>query len=345
MENLVNIEDEFILEPERKAPVQNKVTVFDAKNYLNVKLAANEDKKVLKIRILPIDKDTPKPFKTIFMHTVKLTPEQQGKNPSEWKSFVCLKRTDDVDHEKLGDKCPFCEMNEKAYKAYTTASEAEKPYYKEIFKSYFPSEFGIIRCIERGHEEDGPKFWKFAVRQDGKDPMNTIRRLYTSAREESIEEGETPLNILDINDGKDLKITIEAVYDKAGQRTKKTSISIEVYGKRKPLSEDTAEMVKWVTDSKKWSDVFVAKPYDYLSLIADKKVPFYDKANNMWCAMTGGTQTVKVDQQKLSESNNKIENAEREAINMSFGRDNNSIVANGSQPVSHPIVLDEDIPF
>ena len=123
--------------------------------------------------------------------------------------------------------------------------------------------------------------------------------------------GESPLNILDINDGKDFKITIEAVYDKQNNRTDKTSISIEPYGKRKPLSEDVNEMIKWVNDEKKWSDVFVAKPYDYLSLIIDKKVPFYDKANGVWCAMTGGTQTheEKINQDDLSESNKKIEEA------------------------------------
>lgn len=312
MENLTNISEEFILEEEKKAPTQGKANIFNVNNYLNVKLDKNEDKKVLKIRVLPIDKDTPKPFKKIFMHSVKLTPEQQGKNTSKWKSYICLKRTEGIDHEALGCKCPFCEENSKAYKAYTEATnEVEKEAYKEIFKSYFANEYGIIRCIERGHEEDGPKFWKFPIRQDGKDPMNTINRLYHSQKEESIEMGESPLNILDINDGKDFKITIEAVYDKQNNRTDKTSISIEPYGKRKPLSEDVNEMIKWVNDEKKWSDVFVAKPYDYLSLIIDKKVPFYDKANGVWYAMTGGTQTheEKINQDDLSESNKKIEEA------------------------------------
>lgn len=312
MENLTNISEEFILEEEKKTPTQGKANIFNVNNYLNVKLDKNEDKKVLKIRVLPIDKDTPKPFKKIFMHSVKLTPEQQGKNTSKWKSYICLKRTEGIDHETLGCKCPFCEENSKAYKAYTEATnEVEKEAYKEIFKSYFANEYGIIRCIERGHEEDGPKFWKFPIRQDGKDPMNTINRLYHSQKEESIEMGESPLNILDINDGKDFKITIEAVYDKQNNRTDKTSISIEPYGKRKPLSEDVNEMIKWVNDEKKWSDVFVAKPYDYLSLIIDKKVPFYDKANGVWCAMTGGTQTheEKINQDDLSESNKKIEEA------------------------------------
>ena len=312
MENLTNISEEFILEEEKKAPTQGRANIFNVNNYLNVKLDKNEDKKVLKIRVLPIDKDTPKPFKKIFMHSVKLTPEQQGKNSSKWKSYICLKRTEGIDHEALGCKCPFCEENSKAYKAYTEATnEVEKEAYKEIFKSYFANEYGIIRCIERGHEEDGPKFWKFPIRQDGKDPMNTINRLYNSQKEESIEMGESPLNILDINDGKDFKITIEAVYDKQNNRTDKTSISIEPYGKRKPLSEDVNEMIKWVNDEKKWSDVFVAKPYDYLSLIIDKKVPFYDKANGVWCAMTGGTQSheEKINQDDLSESNKKIEEA------------------------------------
>ena len=329
MENLTNISEEFILEEEKKVPAQGRANIFDVNNYLNVKLDKNEDKKVLKIRVLPIDKDTPKPFKKIFMHSVKLTPEQQGKNSSKWKSYICLKRTEGIDHEALGCKCPFCEENSKAYKAYTEATnEVEKEAYKEIFKSYFANEYGIIRCIERGHEEDGPKFWKFPIRQDGKDPMNTINRLYHSQKEESIEMGESPLNILDINDGKDFKITIEAVYDKQNNRTDKTSISIEPYGKRKPLSEDINEMIKWVNDEKKWSDVFVAKPYDYLSLIIDKKVPFYDKANGVWCAMTGGTQTYeeKINQDDLSESNKKIEEARNTVLTAAKANTNTASV-------------------
>lgn len=337
MENLTNISEEFILEEEgKKTPAQKKTNVFNVNNYLNVKLAKNEDKKVLKIRLLPIDKDTPKPFMKIHMHSVMLTPEQQGNNVSKWKSYICLKQTDGIDHDKLGYKCPFCEENSKAYKAYTEATnEVEKEAYKAIYRSYFPIEYGIIRCIERGHEEDGPKFWKFPIRQDGKDPMNTINRLYHSQKEESIEMGEPPLNILDINDGKDFKITIEAVYDKQHNRTDKTSISIEPYGKRKPLSEDINEMIKWVNDEKKWSDVFVAKPYDYLSLIIDKKVPFYDKANGVWCAMTGGTQNhveKKVNQNELTESNKKIEAARSSVLNAASSHNEISSVV-------------EDLPF
>lgn len=334
MENLTNISEDFILETNEKKTSSTKTNVFNANNYLNVKLSPTEDEKVLKIRLLPIDKDTPKPFKKIFMHSVKLTPEQQGKNPSKWKSYICLKRTEDIDHETLGCKCPFCEENAKAYKAYSEATnDVEKMAYKEIFKSYFATEYGIIRCIERGQEEDGPKFWKFPIRQDGKDPMSTIIRLYKSQQEESIDMGEKPLNILDINDGKDFKITINAVYDRDGKKTDKTSISIEPYGKRKPLSENAEEMAKWVNDDKKWSDVFVAKTYDYLSLIIDKKVPFFDKAQGVWCAMTGGTYNTeeKIDQNELSKINKKIEESKE-------------VILNSTKNKGIPSVVD-DIPF
>ena len=55
-------------------------TAYDAKNYLNVKLADGENEKTLRIRLLPVDKDTHSPFKKIYMHTIKVAPEIAGGN-------------------------------------------------------------------------------------------------------------------------------------------------------------------------------------------------------------------------------------------------------------------------
>ena len=79
-------------------------TAFDAKNYLNIKLDKGQAQKELRIRLLPVDKNTNTPFKTIFTHTVRVPKEV---SPNGWKSYVCLCKTEDIDHEKLGKKCPF----------------------------------------------------------------------------------------------------------------------------------------------------------------------------------------------------------------------------------------------
>lgn len=268
--------------------VKPQTSKFETKNYLNVKLdtAHGEYSKKLRIRLLPIDKDSNTPFKRIHMHTVKLKPEQIVNGGSEWKSYVCLSKTEDIDHDKLGRKCPFCEMNHEAYERFKAAeNDIEKDRWKKISLANIPSETGIVRCIERGNEQDGPKFWKFPIRQDKKDPMNVIKERYRQAMAESMEdlaEGEEPLNILDLDYGKDLEVTIKAIFDKEGNVTNKTSIDIIPYGKVKPLTTDPEEKERWVNDEKVWSDVFVAKDYNYLSIILEGKKPFFDNAAQTW---------------------------------------------------------------
>ena len=257
-----NITAEAMEEEEKSPKAVRRNSAFDEKNYLNVRLKKDEKEKTLRIRLLPVDSKTNSPFKQIFMHTIQL-PEVIDANRS-WKSFVCLSKTEDIDHETLGDKCPFCELNHSAYVEFTKAeSPVEKERWKKISTGARASEVCVVRCIERGHEEDGPKFWKFTVRDDGKDPKHLIKSLWRDRREESIEEAKAenngelpedfePDNILDIYTGKDLKVTITAVYDKEGKRTNKTSVAIVDYGRPRPLSNDDEEIEKWVNDEKVW---------------------------------------------------------------------------------------------
>ena len=261
-----------------------KNTTFDAKNYLNVRLDTKkgELEKEMKIRLLPIlDGGKYVPFKVIKMHSIKV-PEEISE--SGFKSYVCLEKVDDIDHEKYGNKCPFCEMNREAYKKFTEAdNNVERELYKKISLANKAIDVGIIRCIERGHEEDGPKFWKFNIRQDEKDPMHQINNIYKTRMRESIEEGDGEFNVLDLYEGKDLKVTITAVLDKnTNKPTNKTSVSIVDYGKIKPISEDDELIEKWVDDPKVWSDVFVPKTYDYLSILNEGGIPWFDRNANKW---------------------------------------------------------------
>ena len=295
-------------------PVEKKqaYTAFDAKNYLDTKLKKGENEKTLRIRILPVDKDTNSPFKKLIMHYVKVQPELAQKGS---KGYVCLKHQDDIDHDTLGDKCPFCEMNKIAYdnmvEAQKKAKEAHEDgnydeedaqnvlveKWKKISLANKTAEYCVIRCIDRAHEEDGPKFWKFTVRSDGKDPKNAIKSLWKARRQESIDdaldeydvkkpedlpEDFEPLNILDLEKGRDLKVTVTRVFDKEGKPTDKTSVSVVDYSKQRPLSKDQEEADNWINDDKVWSDVFVVKPYEYLSIILDGEVPFWDKQNKKW---------------------------------------------------------------
>lgn len=287
---------------------KNKEKVFDEKNYLNIRLSDNQTTKELKFRLLPIDGESNTPFKKIHVHTVKVPKEV---SPSGWKSYICIEKTEGIDRNIYGSKCPFCEMNREAYKKFSEETEPTiKERWKKISLENIPKEACIVRGIERGAEEDGPKFWKFNIRKDKTDPKGQIMELYKTRLEESREEGLEDENILDINTGKDLKITISLASDN-NQGENRTSVKIVDYGKNKPLSTDVNQMLEWVNDSKKWSDVFTIKPYDYLSVILEGEIPFYDKTLNKWVKKMD---KLKEQENQINDINQKIAEAEAMAI-------------------------------
>lgn len=317
------------IEGEQKEQQPKRTSGFNEKNYLNVKLKKGENSKELRIRLLPIDKDSSSPFKTIWMHTVQVDKEISPNTP--WKSYVCLNKTEDIDHEHLGDKCPFCELNHDAFvkrgEAQKAGNAIDEKRWQDISLANKPSEVCVMRCIERGAEADGPKFWKVNVRTDEKDPKSLITKLVKDRYKESIEvakddnggelpEDFEPQNILDIYNGKDLKLTITRNFTKDGQPTDKTTISVVDYGHNKPLSEDDEQIEKWINDEKVWSDVFVAKPYDYLSIIIEGGVPFYDKENKKWIPKIkkNKEEEAEIKAEATREADKKIEAAEKKAL-------------------------------
>jgi hypothetical protein len=310
---------------------KNKEKVFDEKNYLNIRLSDNQTTKELKFRLLPIDGESNTPFKKIHVHTVKVPKEV---SPSGWKSYICIEKTDGIDRNIYGSKCPFCEMNREAYKKFTEATEPTiKERWKKISLDNIPKEACIVRGIERGAEEDGPKFWKFNIRKDKTDPKGQIMELYKTRLEESREEGLEDENILDINTGKDLKITISLASDN-NQGENRTSVKIVDYGKNKPLSTDVNQMLEWVNDSKKWSDVFTIKPYDYLSVILEGEIPFYDKTLNKWVKKMD---KLKEQENQVNDINQKIADAEAMVII------NNNVDVTMSAPVTD--ATSDELPF
>lgn len=281
MRNITREAIEVIDEPVVTKKEQNENGKFNQKNYLNVKLKPGEKSKELTIRLLPIDKDSNTPFKKIKMHTLKVDKKIAA---GGWKSYVCLNKTEDIDHETLGHKCPFCELNYEAYKKSTEVTDPkEKKRWQDISFDNLAQDVVVVRCIERGAEEDGPKFWKFNLHKKKDDPYNLMLNIYRARKKEDEDEGiENPINIFDIYEGKDLIVTITAETDENGKPNGKTSVAITDKSRITPLSRSEEQMEEWINDPKKWSDVFVAKPYEYLSIILDGKMPYFDKANGVW---------------------------------------------------------------
>lgn len=281
---------------------------FDTKNYLNVRLDKGETEKTIKIRLLPFP-DTKTPFLHIHMHTLRVPKEISA---SGWKSYVCLEKTEGLDTETLGTKCPFCDVAKAAFKEAKAELDPQK---KEILrqrgKENLSNEFVVMRCIERGKEDEGVKFWKTKIHQDKGDPYNLICTLAETRKREWFADKDNEgkdtkeSNILSINEyGYDLQITIKKKTEvgKNGQTVEKTSYQVTDAKKPSPLSADPEQAKKWVLDPKKWFEVFVPKPYDYLAIVMQGKLPWFDRGIGKWVSR----------EEKEERQNEEIERANEE---------------------------------
>ena len=209
-----------------------------------------------------------------------------------------------IDHEKFGDKCPFCEINKEAYEKSTkAATAAEKKAWQDISLANKTKEAIIVRCIERGKEDEGVKFWKFNLKFDNSDPYHKILDLYKTRLEEGKQVGRN-INILDIYNGRDLTITI-----KRGNTENQTTIDVIESSVDTPVSSNQEQLLAWLNDSKKWQDVFTPKPYEYLQLIQEGKYPWFDRAANKW---VDKEEYDKIHAKEKQETNEKVEEADRE---------------------------------
>ena len=265
----VNIDAEAVknqYEEEQTTPYVKK-TQFDTKNYLSARLLPNEETKTLTIRLLPFSPEGGSPFKKVSMHTVKVNKDI---SPSGWKTFVCPIHNK-KDGSLMGEACPFCETSQKARELKSQAmDEPTRKKYSEIEFMNRVRDMWIVRCIERGHEEDGVKFWLFNSSKKKDGPYDKIINLANQRAASAARKGNT-YSIFDLNNGMDLVITLSKTSDG------KTSIQIIDDGSPSPLSEDFDEGMKWINDTKKWYEVYTVKPYDFMSIIIQGGVPVYDK--------------------------------------------------------------------
>ena len=292
--------DALVFNDEKEKPAKEG---FNLKNYLNVRLDEGETEKTLIIRLLPMDLKTGSPFVKIHTHNVKVPQEMVKPGDKNWKNYICISKTKDIDHEKYGSKCPFCELNRAAYNESTKETDAvKKKELQEISCSYLTKETVIIRCIERGKEDEGVKFWKFNIREkDKQDPYNQIIKLYNMRKEAAAKKGKVE-NILDIYNGKDLIVTITSNDGTAAPNIVDDSSFC-------PLSEDEELMKKWIYDSKRWQDVFTCKPYEYLELVSQMRVPWYDKVTGKWVDKDEYQKKHSADTEEIDKE---IEDAEKE---------------------------------
>ena len=320
----INIDPELVSKidlNEKKTEKQETQSTFNTKNYLNVKLDKEngEQSKEITIRLLPMNLETGYPFVRVHFHNIKVNKAIFN---TEWKSYVCLSQNEDIDHNKFGNKCPLCEQNQKAYKlAEKETDEAKKKALYKLSCSHKSNEAVIVRCIERGKESEGVKFWKFNLRDDKADPYNQIMDLFKYRRNKSLEKGdEVPENILDLYNGRDLIVTI-----KSTEKSNNTNITIRLDEDRTPITTDEELLEKWVYDKKTWQEVFPPKDYDYISLVIQNKYPWFDKKNNKWVDRDEFNKNkenqVKDEDKKVDEADKKLKEPEKYTEDSSLAKD------------------------
>ena len=282
MGNVVNIPnvnfDELVqIEQKQYVKKEQKTSNFDAKNYLDTRLEKGELKKEIKIRLLPNPNEPGfSPFIKVQTHTLSKLPEAISK--SGFKSYICLENSN-VDTEKFGKKCPFCELRRTAYNESVKETDpAKKKALQELSINNIPRETVIMRVIERGKENEGPKFWKVNISRRGDDAYSLIKNLAERLHKEGLENGAEE-NLYDSFKGRDIILTISGS-DNA--KDNKTTITVTQALSQSPISKDEALMSSWIYDEKKWNDVFAVKPYEYLSIISKGEIPWFDRETGKW---------------------------------------------------------------
>lgn len=337
----------------------SKKLAFDPKNYLDLKLNDNETSKTVKVRFLPFSSEERSVFFSIYTHALKVDKEIAR---SGFKSFVCLN-----DKNVEGDEdCPICK---KSKELFDKSSEARKNGNEALAKSYFKDACSlrckrtfIARVIDRDHEDEGVKFWRFNENSKGEGIYDKLMSLYVTRKQESIDDGDVTYyeivtdkktgetsykevseaeynelpedkrrfegyNIFDLYNGKDIIINVvkSQIPDGFGGMKDTVAYNITDGGSKKPLSKDVDLANQWLNDEKTWKDVYSNKTADYLELVVNGKIPVYDKDK--------GCFVEKTEEAKVSEE------AATEVLNENYPTGSANEVVNNSGD------SDDDLPF
>lgn len=261
----VNIDANAVIsQKEANETKESPKTVFNEKNYLSARLGPNENSKDIVIRLLPFSPEGGSPFHRIHMHQIKV---DKSVSTSGWKRLPCPAK-----NEVNGSTspCPFCETSEKAnLLRRSSVSEIDKKRYGDVAYANASRHMWVVRCIERGHEEDGVKFWVFTDSRKKDGVYDKIMSIFNTRLAKN-------KNIFDLNEGKDLILSLSK--DSLGH----TSISVTDDDELTPLTTDFELGVKWIQDTKQWYDLFTIKPYEYMAILVEGGIPKYDKDLKKW---------------------------------------------------------------
>lgn len=225
------------------------------KKYFTTVLPKGSTDQERKIRILPT-KDGSSPFVEVYFHEVQV----DGK----WVKLY--------DPKQEGKRSPLNEVKESLE---ATGIDADK----ELAKNYRSRKFYIVKVIDREHEQDGPKFWRFKHNSKGEGILDKIFPIFKNRGD-----------ITDITKGRD--ITLSLSLTKSGTGKEYTQISSILPEDPSPLSTDEELLNKWLADTLMWSDVYSKKPEEYLEMVANGETPKWDSTTNKWISAAQAESTI-----------------------------------------------------
>lgn len=234
----------------------NKVSLEDRmKKYFTTVLAKGTKGEERRIRILPT-KDGSSPFKEVYFHEIQV----DGK----WVKLY--------DPKQEGKRSPLNEVKEGLE---MTGLDSDR----ELARQYRSRKFYIVKVIDRDHEADGVKFWRFKhnAKQDG-----ILDKIFPIFQKKG--------DITDIQKGRDLILFLTLT--KSGTGKEYTTINSIIPEDASSLHQDESVSKLWVEDELVWSDVYSKKPEEYLEMVAKGEVPRWDVEGKKWVSNSQSEETI-----------------------------------------------------
>ena len=234
----------------------NKMSSEDRlKRYFTTVLPKGSKGEERRIRILPT-KDGSSPFVEVKFHEVQV----DGK----WVKLY--------DPAQEGKRSPLNEVYEGLMMSGVDSD-------KELARNYRSRKFYIVKVIDRDHEADGVKFWRFKHNHKGDGVIDKIFPIFRNKGD-----------VTNPENGRDLILSLALT--KAGTGKEYTVISSVLNDDPSPLHTDADVAKTWLDDELTWSDVYSKKGEDYLEMVARGEVPRWDSTSNKWVSNLTTEETI-----------------------------------------------------
>ena len=234
----------------------NKVSQEDRmKKYFTTVLPKGSKGEERRIRILPT-KDGSSPFVEVYFHEVQV----DGK----WVKLY--------DPKQEGKRSP---LNEVCEGLMMTGSDADR----ELARNYRSRKFYIVKVIDRDHENDGVKFWRFKHNHKGDGIMDKVFPIFRNKGD-----------ITNTENGRDLILSLALT--KAGTGKEYTTVNSVIPEDAGPLHTDVNISKTWTDDELTWSDVYSKKDENYLELVARGEAPRWDSDQKKYVSSSTNEETI-----------------------------------------------------